>query len=134
MADRPDHDLADRLDEWASFAAEGYGPIDWDGFDHRLLIAAAARLRQLTDERDRWQEEARQYAENADYWRDRLNDHKASLAIQAFTAPDEDETVMMESLVARIGDLLVERDELRRELDAATEGTRRAAQALWGGE
>jgi hypothetical protein len=57
------------------------------------------------DERDAWQETARQYAQNADYWRDRLNDHKASLAIQAFTAPDEDEAVMMESLVARIADL-----------------------------
>ena len=84
---------------------------------YRLMGAAAARLRQLTDENDRWQEEARQYAENADYWRDRLNDHKASLAIQAFTAPDEDEAVMMESLVARIGDLLAERDEYRRQLD-----------------
>ena len=88
------------------------GPEDDD-----LDRAAAARLRQLTDENDRWQEEARQYAENADYWRDRLNDHKASLAIQAFTAPDEDEAVMMESLVARIGDLLAERDEYRRQLD-----------------
>ncbi len=85
--------------------------------DHDLDRAAAARLRQLTDENDRWQEEARQYAENADYWRDRLNDHKASLAIQAFTAPDEDEAVMMESLVARINDLLAERDEYRRQLD-----------------
>ena len=76
---------------------------------------ARARLVEVTAEREA-EEPAR--PENADYWRDRLNDHKASLAIQALTAPDEDEAVMMESLVARIGDLLAERDEARRQIDA----------------
>lgn len=120
MADRPDHDLADRLDSHADYFGE-HSDAAFIVTDETTMLgdlrAAAARLRQLTDENDRWQEEARQYAENADYWRDRLNDHKASLAIQAFTAPDEDEAVMMESLVARIGDLLAERDEYRRQLD-----------------
>lgn len=128
MADRPDHDLTDRptevLAELLHHRATQNAIVRSYGImpssrpeDDDLDRAAAARLRQLTDENDRWQEEARQYAENADYWRDRLNDHKASLAIQAFTAPDEDEAVMMESLVARIGDLLAERDEYRRQLD-----------------
>lgn len=49
----------------------------------------------------------------------RLEDHKASLAIQAFTAPDEDEAVMMESLVARIGDCIAERDAAVARADAA---------------
>lgn len=128
MADRPDHDITDRptevLAELLHHRATQNAIVRSYGImpssrpeDDDLDRAAAARLRQLTDENDRWQEEARQYAENADYWRDRLNDHKASLAIQAFTAPDEDEAVMMESLVARIGDLLAERDEYRRQLD-----------------
>lgn len=113
--------------EWNATATEieGFSCANW-GCDHhecRHLRVAAAGLRRYADV---WlfevkvaavEEEARQYAENADYWRDRLNDHKASLAIQAFTAPDEDEAVMMESLVARIGDLLAERDEYRRQLD-----------------
>jgi hypothetical protein len=53
MAERPDPDtdwatLADRLDEWASAAAEGYGPIDWDDFDIDVSFrAAAVGLRQL---------------------------------------------------------------------------------------
>lgn len=91
---------------------------------------ARARLVEVTAEREA-EEPAR--PENADYWRDRLNDHKASLAIQAFTAPGEDEAVMMESLVARISDCIAERDaeragreraeaearQLREQLDAA---------------
>ncbi len=115
MADRPDHDLADRptevLAELLHHRATQNAIVRSYGImpssrpeDDDLDRAAAVRLRQLTDE-------------NADYWRDRLNDHKASLAIQAFTAPDEDEAVMMESLVARINDLLAERDEYRRQLD-----------------
>ena len=107
MADRPDHDLADALDRRATRKAitRSYNIVPPSGpEDDDLDRAAAARLRQLTDE-------------NADYWRDRLNDHKASLAIQAFTAPGEDEAVMMESLVARIADLLAESDEARRQLD-----------------
>lgn len=84
---------------------------------------------------DPWKETARQYAENADYWRDRLNDHKASLAIQAFTAPDEDEAVMMESLVARIADLQAKVDSLtadQPEQDDTASGI--AARLLGGGE
>ncbi len=115
MADRPDHDLADRptevLAELLHHRATQNAIVRSYGImpssrpeDDDLDRAAAVRLRQLTDE-------------NADYWRDRLNDHKASLAIQAFTAPGEDEAVMMESLIARIADLLAERDEYRRQLD-----------------
>ena len=81
-------------------------PGTTDDDDHyEAWKADMAKWKADRDERDSWKETARQYAENADYWRDRLNDHKASLAIQAFTAPDEDEAVMMESLVARIADL-----------------------------
>ena len=142
MADRPDHDLATELERsqnsYIAKMSDGHNSIIVRSKDdelaecYRLMGAAAARLRQLTerlgdswytdigqrlddvtDERDRWQEEARQYAENADYWRDRLNDHRASLAVQAFTAPDEDEDVMMGSLVARISDCIAERDAER---------------------
>lgn len=56
-----------------------------------------------------------------------LSDDEARRQMQSLT---EDYVAMEARAIAAER----ERDELRRELDAATEGTRRAAQALWGGE
>ena len=88
---------------------------------------ARARLVEVTAEREA-EEPAR--PENADYWRDRLNDHKASLAIQAFTAPGEDEAVMMESLVARISDCIAERDAERAGRERAEAEARQLREAI----
>lgn len=62
MADRPDHDLADALDRRATRKAitRSYNIVPPSGpEDDDLDRAAAARLRQLTDENDRWQELAK---------------------------------------------------------------------------
>jgi hypothetical protein len=112
---RTSRDAADAV--LAALAAEGLTVTAADPDPHyEAWKADMAKWKADRDERDAWKETARQYAQNADYWRDRLNDHKASLAIQAFTAPDEDEAVMMESLVARITDLVAERLEVVVEL------------------
>ena len=64
----------------------------------------AATLEEVFAERDAWVESARHYAQGADYWRARFDDLRHNLGLRAFTAPDEDETVMLTSLDSRIAD------------------------------
>ena len=64
----------------------------------------AATLEEVFAERDAWVELARHYAQGADYWWARFDDLRHNLGLRAFTAPDEDETVMLTSLDSRIAD------------------------------
>lgn len=122
-------ELADRLEAgWAAYEDPNGLTVDMlkaaaalhlDEDHYEAWKADQAKWKADRNERDAWKETARQYAQNADYWRDRFNDFKASFAVQAFTAPDEDELVMLDSLVARIADLAAERDAAVARAEAA---------------
>ena len=81
----------------------------------------AATVDKAYDERDVWVETARMYAQNSDYWRDRFHDLRHNLGIRAFTAPDEDENVMLASLDARIMSALADAERLKTALRLTAE-------------
>ena len=81
----------------------------------------AATVDKAYDERDVWVETARMYAQNSDYWRDRFHDLRHNLGIRAFTAPDEDENVMLAALDARIMSALADAERLKTALRLTAE-------------
>ena len=81
----------------------------------------AATVDKAYDERDAWVETARMYAQNSDYWRDRFHDLRHNLGIRAFTAPDEDENVMLAALDARIMSALADAERLKTALRLTAE-------------
>lgn len=75
MADRPDHDLADRLTDLADggTAASTHSPECWRYHEHCAYLAAAARLRQLTERLgDSWYTDIGQRLDDVTAERDEL--------------------------------------------------------------
>lgn len=86
MADRTPNELAGLFNEWADLAAEGYGPVDWDDFDHTVLREAAVLLRRqgeqlntLRNDNERLLGTLHDYTGTVSHWRNRYREAESQL-------------------------------------------------------